>query len=198
MIQHRTLALAALAALALLAACAGNPWTVERFEAPETDLAGKSTFLYKPGEVAAQLARQPEIATRTETQVRAVIVGELQRKGYVEVSGATGADMVVTYQASGMRRFVESDQQRIGAPSPNQVLTPGAMPRRPASELPPERSIREVSLVVFVEDPATSTLVWRGLVNAELRLDSLDGVVRQVTDMARHIMQQFPARRAKQ
>mgnify|MGYP003440090801 FL=1 len=51
---------------------------------------------------------------------------------------------------------------------------------------------------MFVEDPATSTLVWRGLVNAELRLDSLDGVVRQVTDMARHIMQQFPARRAKQ
>ena len=188
----------ALAALALLAACAGNPWTVERFEAPEADVAGKKTFLYKPGEVAAQLARQPEIAARTEAQVRQVIVGELQRKGYVEASGPTGADMVVTYQASGVRRFVESDQQRIGAPSPNQVLTPGAMPRRPASELPPERSVRDVSIVVFVEDPATGTLIWRGLVNAELRTDSLEGVVRQATDMTRHIMQQFPARRAKQ
>lgn len=193
MIHHRTLALAA---LALLAACAGNPWTVERFEAPEGDVAGKSTFLYKPGEVAAQLARQPEIAARTEAQVRAVIVSELQRKGYVEASATGSADMVVTYQASGMRRFVESDQQRIGAPSPNQVLTPGAMPRRPASELPPEMSVREVSMVVFVEDPATGTLVWRGLVNAELRTNSLDGVVRQVTDMTRHIMEQFPARRA--
>jgi hypothetical protein len=49
---------------------------------------------------------------------------------------------------------------------------------------------------VFVEDPATGALVWRGLVNAELRTNSLDGVVRQVTDMARHIMEQFPARRA--
>jgi hypothetical protein len=193
MMHRRTFALTA---LVLLAACAGNPWTVDTFEAPEGDVAGKSTFFYRPGDVAAQLARQPEIATRTETQVRAVIVGELQRKGYVEVSDAAGADMVVTYQASGMRRFVESEQQRIGAPSPNQVLTPGSMPRRPASELPPERSVREVSLVVFVEDPATSTLVWRGLVNAELRLDSLEGVVRQVTDMARHIMQQFPVRRA--
>jgi hypothetical protein len=182
----------------LLAACAGNPWTVERFEAPEADVAGKKTFLYKPGEVAAQLARQPEIAARTEAQVRQVIVGELQRKGYVEASGPTGADMVVTYQASGVRRFVESDQQRIGAPSPNQVLTPGAMPRRPASELPPERSVRDVSMVVFVEDPATGTLIWRGLVSAELRTDSLEGVVRQATDMTRHIMQQFPARRAKQ
>ena len=188
----------ALAALALLAACAGNPWTVERFEAPEADVAGRKAFLYKPGEVAAQLARQPELAARTEAQVREVIVGELQRKGYVEASGPTGADMVVTYQASGVRRFVESDQQRIGAPSPNQVLTPGSMPRRPASELPPERSVRDVSMVVFVEDPATGTLIWRGLVNAELRTDSLEGVVRQATDMTRHIMQQFPARRAKQ
>jgi len=73
----------ALAALALLAACAGNPWTVDRFEAPEADVAGKKTFVYKPGEVAAQLARQPELAARTEAQVRQVIVGELQRKGYV-------------------------------------------------------------------------------------------------------------------
>jgi hypothetical protein len=193
MIHHRTLALAA---LALLAACAGNPWTVDRFEAPEGDVAGKGTFLYKPGEVAAQLARRQDLAARTEAQVRAVIVGELQRKGYVDASAAGSADMVVTYQASGMRRFVESDQQRIGAPSPNQVLTPGSMPQRPASELPPEMSVREVSMVVFVEDPATGTLVWRGLVNAELRTNSLDGVVRQVTDMTRHIMEQFPARRA--
>jgi hypothetical protein len=195
MIHDRKLALVA---LALLAACAGNPWTVDRFEAPEADVAGKHTFLYKPGEVAAQLAREPELAARTEAQVRAAIVGELQRKGYVEASGASGADMVVTYQAAGTRRFVESDQRRIGAPSPNQVLTPGAMPRRPASELPPEKSVREVSMVVFVEDPATGTLVWRGLVNAELRTGSLEGVVRQVTDMTRHIMQQFPVRRAKQ
>jgi hypothetical protein len=194
MIHHRTLTLAA---FALLAACAGNPWTVERFEAPETDLAGKSTFFYQPGEVATPLARRPELAARTEAQVRAVIVGELQRKGYVETSGSAGADMVVTYQASGMRRFVESDQRRIGAPSPNEVLTPGAMPRRPASELPPEMSVREVSMVVFVEDPAAGKLAWRGMVTAELRTDSLDGVVRQVTDMTRHIMQQFPARRAK-
>jgi hypothetical protein len=194
MIHHRTLTLAA---FALLAACAGNPWTVERFEAPETDLAGKSTFFYQPGEVATPLARRPELAARTEAQVRAVIVGELQRKGYVEASGSAGADMVVTYQASGMRRFVESDQRRIGAPSPNEVLTPGAMPRRPASELPPEMSVREVSMVVFVEDPAAGKLAWRGMVTAELRTDSLDGVVRQVTDMTRHIMQQFPARRAK-
>lgn len=186
----------ALAALTLLAACAGNPWTVERFEAPEADVAGKKTFLYKPGEVAAQLARRPELASRAETQVRAAIVDELQRKGYVEATGTAGADMVVTYQASGVRRFVESDQPRVGAPSPNQVLTPGEMPRRPASELPPERSVRDVSMVVFVEDAATGTLIWRGLVSAELRTDSLDGVVRQVTDMTRHIMQQFPARRA--
>jgi hypothetical protein len=136
------------------------------------------------------------LAARVETQARSAIVNELQRKGYVEASGAAGAEMVVTYQASGVRRFVESDQQRIGAPSPNQVLTPGEMPRRPASELPPERSVRDVAMVVFVEDPATGALIWRGLVSAELRTDSLEGVVRQVTDMTRHIMQQFPARRA--
>ena len=52
--------------------------------------------------------------------MRAAIVEELQRKGYVEASDAASASMVVTYQAAGTRKFVEPDQRRIGAPSPNE------------------------------------------------------------------------------
>jgi hypothetical protein len=185
-----------LALLALLAACASSPWTVDSFEAPEANVPGKRSFFFKPGEVAAPLIRQPTIAADTEARVRAAITGELVRKGYVEAAEAAGADLLVSYQASGTLKFVESDQRRIGAPSPNELLTPGNVSPPAASELPPEKSVRDVSLVVFADDPATGRLAWRGMVSVETRTSSTEGLVRQVVDMARHIAEQFPSRSA--
>ena len=187
-----------LATVALLAACASNPWTVDSFESPEANVAGKRSFFYKPGEVAAPLVRQPAIAADTEARMRAAITAELLRKGYVEAGEPAGAELVVSYQASGTMKFVESDQQRIGAPSPNEILTPGSVPPPAASELPPEKSVRDISVVVFADDPASGRLAWRGLVSVETRTSSTEALVRQVVDMARHIAQQFPARRAAQ
>ena len=188
--------LPALATLALVAACATNPWTVDSFEAPEANVAGKRSFVWKDGEVGAPLIKQPQVATDTQARMRAIITDELRRRGYVEVPEAAGADMRVSFQVTGARRFVANDAQRIGAPSPDEVLTPGNVPPLPASELPPEKSIREGTVIVFAEDPASGRLMWRGLVNAEIRVSSLDKTVDQVLDMGRHIVQEFPARRA--
>jgi hypothetical protein len=185
-----------LATLALVAACAVNPWAVDSFEAPEAMVASKRSFLYKPGEIAAPLVRQPAVATDTEARMRAAIVEELLRKGYVEAADPAGADLVVSYQASGTSRFVESDQRRIGAPSPDELLTPGNVPPPAASELPPEKPVREVAVVVFADEPGTGRLAWRGMVSVETRTSSTESLVRQVVDMARHITQQFPARSA--
>jgi hypothetical protein len=187
--------LPALAALVLVAACGANPWQVDSFEAPETDVAGKRSFAWRTGEVGAPLVKNPEMAADAQAQVRAVITEELQRKGYAETADAAGADMVVSFQLTGARRFVESDERRIGAPSPNELLTPGSVPPLPASELPREKSVRDGTVVVFAEDPATGRLMWRGLASAEIRGSSREKTLRTVLDMARHISQGFPARR---
>jgi hypothetical protein len=185
-----------LTALALLAGCATSPWDVDAFEAPGADMAGRSSFFFAPGDVAAPVVRRAEAVQQLQAQVRAAIVEELQRKGYVETNDAASASVVVTFMAAGTRKYVEPAQRRIGAPSPNEVLMSGGIPPRPASELPPEKSVREMTLVVYIDDPVKQTLVWRGLVETELRSSSNDMLIRQVTGIARRITQQVPARRA--
>jgi Domain of unknown function (DUF4136) len=187
--------LPALAALALLAACAVNPWTVDSFEAPEADVAGKRTFIWRDGEVGAPLIKRPAVAADTQARLRAAITHELTAKGYVETTDAAAADMVVSFQVSGSRRFEPSDQRRIGAPSPNEVLTPGNVRPPPASEVPREVSVRTGNVMVFAENPGSGQLMWRGMVSAEIRTSSLERTVDKVIDAGRHIAQGFPARR---
>jgi hypothetical protein len=184
------------AALALLAGCATSPWDVDAFEAPGADMAGRSSFFFAPGDIAAPLVSRAEARQQLQAQVRTAIVEELQHKGFVETADAASASVVVTFMVAGTRKFVESDQRRIGAPSPNEVLMSGGIPPRPASELPPEKMVREMTLVVYVDDPVKQTLVWRGLVETELRSSSSEMMIRQVAGIARRITQQVPARRA--
>jgi hypothetical protein len=188
--------LPALAALALLAACTVNPWTVDSFEAPEADVAGKRTFVWRDGEVGAPLIKRPAVAADTQARLRAAITHELTVKGYVETTDAAAADMVVSFQVSGSRRFEPADQRRIGAPSPNEVLTPGNVRPPPASEVPREVSVRQGNVMVFAEHPGSGQLMWRGMVSAEIRTSSLERTVDKVIDAGRHIAQGFPARRA--
>lgn len=187
--------LPALAALVLLAACAVNPWTVDSFEAPEADVAGKRTFVWRNGEVGAPLIKRPAVAADTQARLREAITHELKLKGYVETTDAAAADMIVSFQVSGSRRFEQADQQRIGAPSPNEVLTPGNVRPPPASEVPREVSVRQGNVMVFAEHPGSGQLMWRGLVSAEIRTSSLERTVDKVIDAGRHIAQGFPARR---
>jgi hypothetical protein len=181
--------------LALAAGCASS-WPVDKFEAPEANLSGRSSFAWQGGEVSTPLAQDTGVLASVETQVRAAVSGELTRKGYVEALDSARADLLVSYQVAGSKRFVLADDKRIGAPSPNEVLTPGGMPLPPASELPREQSVSEGTVVVFVVDPATGKLVWRGLVAVEGRVASKEAAVRQIAEIARHIAQEFPARRA--
>jgi hypothetical protein len=187
--------LPALAALALVTACGANPWAVDSYEAPEADVAGKRSFAWKAGDIGASLIKQPAQLADVEARMRTVITAELLRKGYAEAAETAGADMVVSYQVAGSRRYVQSDERRIGAPSPNELLTPGGVPPLPASEVTPEKSIREGTVVVFAEEPASGRLMWRGLVNAQIRVSSIDRTVDQVVDMGGHISEGFPARR---
>jgi hypothetical protein len=190
--QHRRTFRGTLLAFVVLVSGCASTWDVDTFEAPEASLSSKRTFAWKPGELGTPLARRPESAAVIEANIRAAVTEELRKKGYVEVPSESEADMVVSYQVAGTRKFVTADDRRIGAPSPNEVLMPGNVQPPPASELPREHVVLEGNIVVFAEDPSSGRLVWRGLVSVESRTDSKDVAIRQITDIARHITQRFP------
>jgi hypothetical protein len=182
----------ALAFTAVIAGCA-SPWTVDRFEAPEANFAAKHAYFLKGGEIGTPVSLDPAVTARLNAEVRNSIATELTRKGYVEVADAAAADMIVTYQMAGTSKFVMAKDQRVGAPSPNIVLSPSATQPPPASEFPREQLVRDGSVIVFVDDPATRRLIWRGMITAETRVGSTEAGIRMAADMARRIVQEFPA-----
>lgn len=185
--------LAVLACLGVVTACA-TTWDVDRFEADEANLAARRSFAWQGSEVATPIAVSPGMEEEIAAQVRQAVVTELAAKGYVEVADAAAADMLVSCKVAGSQRFETSKERRIGAPSPTQVLTPGNAPLPPASLPPREMSIREGSVIVFVADPASGRLIWRGLIAEETRVSSEKAGIHLAAEMARHIAKEFPAR----
>ena len=159
-------------AMTTLAVGCATHWDVEEFTAPDANLAARQSFHWRGGEIGTAAPIDPAASTTADQHIRDVVVAALLAKGYSQAANATAAQMTVGYQVSGTRRFVEAGDRRVGAPSPNTVLSPSEMQPPPASTLPGEMLVRDGSVMVFIEDPATGKLIWRGLVNAELRVKS--------------------------
>jgi len=100
----------------------------------------------------------------------------------------------VSYQVSGVRKFVTADTTRIGAPSATTVMSPGEIQPPPASTVPREVAVRDASVIVFVDDPASGRLLWRGEVASETRSGSAEQAARVIAQMAREIAKEMPAR----
>ena len=187
------MALVVLATVTLLAGCATH-WDVDSFEAPEGNVAAKRTFYWKGGEFSTPSnTPNPELVASATAAMRHAVTTELARKGYAEVSSATGADMHVSFQVAGSQRFVVSDERRIGAPSATTVLSPSAIQPPPASAVPREMRVRDGSVIVFIEDGASGRLIWRGSVTAETRSGSTEQAVRLLSQMAHEIAFAVPA-----
>ena len=176
-----------------LAACAVH-WNVETYAVPGADVGSRETFYWKGGDFQAAAQLDPTAVAAAQTQVRQAVLEELARKGYREVPSASGADLIASFQVSGMRRFVLEDTTRVGAPSPNTVLSPGEMQPPPASSVPREVPVREGSVIVFLDDPKLDKLAWRGEVADQIRASSPEQVARIITQMAREIAREVPAR----
>jgi hypothetical protein len=188
----RTLPAACL--LALVAACATS-WTVDKFEAPEAGLAARRTYAWTAGEFGAPTEVDPALVARADRAMRAAIDAELARKGYVAVADPAEADMHVSYQVAGQRRFVIANDQPVGASAATEAMKPGASPvPPPSSQLPREQTVRDGTVIVFIDDPATKRLIWRGLINAETRVATTEGAVEQAASMVRQIAGEIPAR----
>ena len=181
------------AVVAVATGCASQ-WRVDTFAAPEGNVASRQTFAWKGGDVATSQYLEPEVLQSVEAQVRTAVVEELRRRGYSEVATPAEADLLVSYGVTGMRRFVAEDNTRIGAPSPNQVLRPGAIQPPPASSVPREIALREGTVTLFIDDVKLDKLVWRGEVAAEIRSGSAEHTGRTIAQMTREIARNVPAR----
>jgi hypothetical protein len=181
--------------LALAAGCA-TTWNVDNYQAPGADITARNTFAWTGGELGTVAAVDPSVVTATDRHIREVVVAGLVRKGYQEVADAKSARMLVSYQVVGTRKYVTSDAPKFNAPLPDDVLMTSNPQPPAASELPPERRVTEGSVIVFVNDPATSQIIWRGAITAETRSASSEEAIRTAADMAAAIVESFPARGA--
>jgi hypothetical protein len=128
--------------------------------------------------------------------MRQVVVTGLVRKGYQEVADAKSAQMLVSYQVAGTRKYQKSDTPRFNAPNPDDVLMTSNPQPPAASELPRERRVTEGSVIVFVDDPATDQVIWRGAISDQTRTASSEQAIRTAADMATAIVETFPAAHA--
>ena len=189
--------LAAVAAALLLAASGcETTWPVDSYEPAGAGLAGKRTFAWTGGELGTVAAVDPTVASSTDLHVRDAVVAGLVRKGYTQVADAGSADMLVSYQVVGSRRVVTSTRPRFNAPSPDDVLMQSNPPPPAASELPRERTVRDGTVVVFVDEPGTERLLWRGEISAETRPTSRESAIHTAAEMATAIVEEFPQRTA--
>jgi len=182
------------AILMLLTACA-TTWDVDKFEAPEAGFAARRTYAWTGGDFGTPNEVDPAIVARADRAIRAAIDAELAQKGYVAVADPAQADMHVSYQVAGQRRFVIADDRPVGASAATEAMTPGSAPMPPASsQLPREQTVRDGTVIVFIDDPGTKKLIWRGLINAETRVATTEGAIEQASSMVRQIAKEIPAR----
>jgi hypothetical protein len=181
--------------LAFAAGCA-TTWQVDSYQAPGSDIAARRTFAWAGGEAGtATQIKQAEVAA-LDQQMRQVVVTGLVRKGYQEVADAKSAQMLVSYQVAGTRKYQKSDTPRFNAPNPDDVLMTSNPQPPAASELPRERRVTEGSVIVFVDDPATDQVIWRGAISDQTRTASSEQAIRTAADMATAIVETFPAAHA--
>jgi hypothetical protein len=181
--------------LAILAGCS-TTWQVESYEAPGAKLSDRRTFMWGGGELGTVAAVDPSVATSTDQHIREAVVTGFTQKGYTEVTDAKSAEMVVSYQVVGTRKVVTAQRPRFSAPLPDDVLMQSNPQPPAASELPREQTVRDGSVLVFVEDPTGQQLLWRGMITAETRAASNDAAINTAQEMARDIVATFPQRTA--
>jgi hypothetical protein len=182
------------ALLVLTTACISSNWPVDHYETPGAGLAAKRTFSWAGGELGSVSAVDPDLATRLDKEMKSTVIAGFVARGFTLVADQKAADMVVRYEIVGTRRYMTTERPRFSAPLPDDVLMQSRQSPPAASELPPERRVTDGSVIVFVDEPGTGRLMWRGVVTEETRSSTNDAAVRTASEMARAIVATFPQR----
>ncbi len=102
--------------LALVAGCA-TTWQVDNYQAPGSDITARRSFAWKGGELGTVAEVNPAVAAATDLHMREVVVAGLVRKGYQEAADAKSAQMLVSYQVAGTRKYETPRRQGSTRPT---------------------------------------------------------------------------------
>ena len=186
---RRSMAVACLAtsAMALLAGCATAPENSGPMVDQSVNFNDYKTFgLYE--DPVPNVASQP--LTLVESAIRDAIAAEMERKGYIEASGSSPADLLISYQAASTEK-VKSNPFRIGIGVGSYGSGGGASVGTSTSAV---RNVTEGSLTIHAIDASRNAEVWRSDVTRELGKGPVNR--ENVQNIVADVFTEFPARTA--
>jgi hypothetical protein len=145
----------------LTGGCASTTPQAYSMQDPQANFNAFKTFTWDGGQDNL-VAGEP--LTIVNSQIRAAITSELQRKGYAEAVAGAKPDLVLSYETAAAEK-VKSNPFRIGV-GMGGVGNSGAAGVGVSS--PSAKNIREGTLVLRVVDPSRNAEVWNGRVSREL------------------------------
>jgi len=150
-----------LMAACLLGGCTSTPPPVHSMKDPQADFGHFTTFGWQKS-MDAQGTEAP--ISILDTNIRAAIAGELQRKGYAEAVAGASPDLVLQYETAAAEKL-KSNPIRIG-------IGMGGGGSNGAAGVgvssPSAKNVREGTLVLRIIDPHRNAEVWNGRVSREL------------------------------
>jgi uncharacterized protein DUF4136 len=150
-----------LLAASLIGGCASAPPPVHTMQDPQANFGNFTTFTWDKRAEADGSAAPISIL---DSNIRAAITNELQRKGYAEAVAGTNANLVLQYETAAAEK-IKSNPFRIGVGVGGYGSSGGAGVGVSSADA---KNVREGTLVLRVIDPARNAEVWNGRVSREL------------------------------
>lgn len=152
---------------------------------PQADFGAYATFGWH-ADSSAEGSSGP--MSLVDTNIRAAIVTEMQRKGYVEAPSGSAADLLLDYEVARAEKL-KSRPFRIGLGVGSYGSSGGASVSTGTSGV---KNVIEGSLVVHAIDPTRNAEVWRSQVSRELGKGNVGPEVIQ--SAVAEVFSDFPAR----
>jgi hypothetical protein len=174
-----------LATSILLGGCASPPPPVHSMQDPQANFSAFTTFGWNAAD--AQGAAQP--TSILDTDIRAAITSELQRKGYAEAAAGTNPDLVLHYETAAAEKLKQNPVRvgiGMGGAGANGAAGVGV-------SSPSHQVVREGTLVLSVIDPHRNAEVWNGRVSREIANGGRPSVTLIKSAVA-ELLKGFPAR----
>jgi hypothetical protein len=173
----------ALVATAMAAGCTSAPPESRSMLDPQADFDAYTTFGWRTNSSA-----DGSPLSLVDTNIRAAIATEMQRKGYIEAPAGSAADLLLDYEAARTEKM-KSSPFRIGVGVGSYGSSGGASV---STSTPGVKNVIEGSLVVHAIDPARNAEVWRSRISRELGKGSVAPEVIQ--SVVAEVFSDFPAR----
>jgi hypothetical protein len=174
-----------LAAWLVTGGCATAPPQAYSMQAPQANFGAYKSFTWDAGQ-GSQAPDEP--LTIVNSQIRAAITNELQRKGYAEAVAGAKPDLLLSYETAAAEK-VKTSPFRVGVGMGGAGNSGAAGVGVSSSGA---KNIREGTLVLRVVDPARNAEVWNGRVSREI---GRNGVPDQalIQSAVGDLLREFPA-----